>query len=66
MTKAIPGILKLLPALTVCALIGGCGESPAESAPADIDTVVELSETERLNAWFDEKYEEQLDLMPMS
>ena len=53
-------------ALGMLVLLGGCGETAPSTAPAESDAAPEVSETERLNAWFDEKYEKQLDLMPMS
>ncbi len=48
----------------------GCGESPATNAPATQSTtpvtaVAEQTESQRLNAWFDIKFEEQLQFSPI-
>ncbi|WP_194757246.1 DUF885 domain-containing protein [Aliidiomarina indica] len=60
---------RLLLILSTTALIIGCGEAPQrqEVASPDVSTRVEaaLTESERLNRWFDERYEERLQLSPI-
>ncbi|MEX2334568.1 MAG: DUF885 domain-containing protein [Pseudohongiella sp.] len=62
---------KTLFALLFLLTLGACGEPPAppaapEAPPAETTSQAETqTETERLNAWFDAKYEEQLQFSPI-
>src|SRR5690554_4273020 len=51
-------------------LLSACGEPSAPTAPSTPDTpaasATAVSETDRINAWFDEKYEERLQFSPIS
>ena len=63
-------LLALAFALAACGPSGQDAKPPAETAApstgAETGTATsEQSETERLNAWFDEKYEEQLMMSPI-
>jgi len=59
--------------LLACALslaLTGCGEAPpaTQESPADVRTTsaeLATSTTERLNQWFDERFEERLQMSPM-
>lgn len=62
--------MRLLTGFLLLVLVA-CGDNststtstPAPAAPPQ--AVPELSETERLNAWLDEQYEEQLDFSPQT
>lgn len=57
-------------ALTIMGLLAGCGQDASQSAQATDPQQQEASaqqqtESERLNAWFDVKYEEQLQQSPI-
>ena len=64
-----------LSALALALLLAGCGEpdpaanppggTPEASAPAGESEAAEQTETQKLNAWFDEKYEEQVMMSPI-
>lgn len=59
-------IRKLTIALLAGAALAGCGEkghAPAEATAASAEDIA--AESARLNAWFDAKYEEQLDFSPI-
>ena len=51
-------------------MLSACGEPSAPTAPSAPDTpaasATAVSETDRINAWFDEKYEERLQFSPIS
>lgn len=66
MTSSLAMTRTPLAIMGVLLLLVGCGETAPPSAPEAQDAVADLTETDRLNAWFDARYEEQLDLMPMS
>jgi len=61
-------------ALTLAGLLAGCGqdasEAPQQQANSEqtqsSDQATAQSESERLNSWFNEKYEEQLQQSPIS
>lgn len=51
------------------AVLGGCQTIPQQTATTPAPTVVtppQQTETDRINAWFEEKYEEQLAFSPIS
>jgi len=56
--------------LTFALLLVACGESPPTVTEAvtepDPGPVAVISETERLNSWLDEQYEEQLEFSPQT
>lgn len=60
--------------LALAAILAACGNrSPSSSADSadggsvvTAETVVDAEETSKLNAWFDEKYEEELQFSPIS
>jgi len=53
--------------LPLLLLLVACGESqPQQTAQPAPEPVAQVSETERLNAWLDEEYEEQLDFSPQT
>ena len=64
-----------LSALALALLLAGCGETdpaanppggtPEASAQTGDSEAVEQTETQKLNAWFDEKYEEQVMMSPI-
>ena len=64
-----------LSALALALLLAGCGEpdpaanppggTPEASAPAGESEAAEQTETQKLNAWFDEKYEERVMMSPI-
>ena len=64
-----------LSALALALLLAGCGEpdpaanppggTPEASAQAGESEAAEQTETQKLNAWFDEKYEEQVMMSPI-
>ncbi|HEA64203.1 hypothetical protein, partial [Pseudohongiella sp.] len=63
---------KILFATLLLLMFAACSE-PAAPPPAPETNTAETTapaetqtETERLNAWFDEKYEEQLQLSPIA
>ncbi|MEO3866111.1 DUF885 domain-containing protein [Rheinheimera fenheensis] len=63
---------KSLLALAIAGIISGCGpapQPPAAQQPATTPTIevaaAQQSETERLNQWFEEKYEQQLQQSPL-
>jgi len=63
---------KSMLALTVAAILAGCGPAPESTsstttttAPAVVVEQAQQSETERLNKWFEAKYEEQLQQSPL-
>ncbi|TRW47916.1 DUF885 domain-containing protein [Aliidiomarina halalkaliphila] len=60
---------RLLLILSTTAFIIGCGEAPQrqEVASPEVSSQVEaaLTESERLTRWFDERYEERLQLSPI-
>ena len=60
---------KSLLALAVAGILAGCGPAPqTPSSTTAVDTVAvqnQQSETERLNKWFEEKYEQQLQQSPL-
>ncbi|MFC4654600.1 DUF885 domain-containing protein [Rheinheimera marina] len=64
---------KTLIALAVTALVSGCNPAqekatettPAASTAAESTTAAAQSESERLNQWFETKYEEQLQMSPL-
>jgi len=64
-------MLKSILALAVASLLSACGpasQAPSQqqaAAPAAVSTVPQQSETERLNQWFETKYEEQLQQSPL-
>ncbi len=56
--------MRFLTCISFLLLLTACGE---ESSPSNPVTAVDtISETERLNAWLDEQYEEQLDFSPQT
>ncbi|WP_445428776.1 DUF885 domain-containing protein [Alishewanella sp. HL-SH05] len=59
---------KSLIALGLAAFLAGCGEAPTTQTSQTVDTVAaqpQISETARLNQWFETKYEEQLQQSPL-
>ncbi|HEX5792910.1 MAG TPA: DUF885 domain-containing protein, partial [Rheinheimera sp.] len=59
---------KSLIALAVAGVLAGCSPAPETPANTTTDTVAaqkQQSETERLNQWFETKYEEQLQQSPL-
>ena len=62
---------KSILALAVASLLSACGpasQAPSQqqvAAPATVSSVPQQSETERLNQWFETKYEEQLQQSPL-
>ncbi|MDC8829771.1 DUF885 domain-containing protein [Alteromonas gilva] len=59
--------LLLLSAISLA--MAGCSEAPPPSATTQVPVTQSASvesETERLNAWFEEKYEQQLQFSPLS
>lgn len=62
---------KSILALAVASLLSACGpasQAPSQqqaAAPAALSSVPQQSETERLNQWFETKYEEQLQQSPL-
>jgi uncharacterized protein (DUF885 family) len=59
---------KSLIALTVAGILAGCSPAPEKTVTTAAETVAEQtqqSETERLNQWFDEMYEQQLQQSPL-
>lgn len=59
---------KSLIALAVAGIIAGCGPTPQTTTSVPSEVVAEQqqqSETERLNQWFEAKYEEQLQQSPL-
>lgn len=63
---------KSLLALAIAGIISGCGPAPQPPAsqqqaatPSTEVTAAQQSETERLNQWFEEKYEQQLQQSPL-
>jgi uncharacterized protein (DUF885 family) len=65
-------VMKKLLSLAAIAVLSACGQAPSENTSnntqAESPAVVEKaqSESERLNAWFETKYEEQLLRSPMT
>ena len=56
---------KLLAALLMLTLVG-CGNKAQQSMPEVVaDTVEIVSETDRLNEWFETKYEEEVMMSPI-
>ena len=63
-------IARLSSAFIVTILLVACGDVPSGppeviSVPAPVQTA-ELTETDRLNVWLDEQYEQQLDFSPQT
>ncbi|KUM51624.1 DUF885 domain-containing protein [Rheinheimera sp. EpRS3] len=60
---------KSLIALAVAGILAGCGPAPQNNTPSPTTDVVaeqkQQSETERLNQWFEVKYEQQLQQSPL-
>lgn len=65
---------KLLLALLGSTILAGCGQQGAEAPPAETAAPQEMpadtseaaeAETARLNAWFKEKWQEELDFSPL-
>ncbi|PKM20100.1 MAG: DUF885 domain-containing protein [Gammaproteobacteria bacterium HGW-Gammaproteobacteria-15] len=60
---------KSLIALAVAGILAGCGPAPQNSTSSPTTDVVaaqtQQSETERLNQWFEVKYEQQLQQSPL-
>ena len=60
----------LRPAVSACLfalLLGACATLPKPlDAPESDAAEMAMSESDRINAWFDEKYEESLQFSPMS
>ncbi|MDR6982873.1 uncharacterized protein (DUF885 family) [Rheinheimera pacifica] len=56
-------------ALAVAGILAGCGPAPQNNTPSPTPDVVaaqtQQSETERLNQWFEVKYEQQLQQSPL-
>ena len=52
--------------LTFALLLVACGESPPTVTEPAPGPVAVISETERLNSWLDEQYEEQLEFSPQT
>lgn len=46
--------------------LGSCGESGPELQPESQSTAISVDETERLNDWLDEQYQEQLGFSPQT
>ncbi|GGF83188.1 DUF885 domain-containing protein [Alteromonas lipolytica] len=61
--------MKRLFILSAVALaLSACSEAPQTNSttqPASVAETAQVSESERLNAWFEEKYEEQLQFSPL-
>ncbi len=58
--------VRTLPTLLICALaIGGCDSPTLPPASLSAAADRESSETTRLNAWLDARYEEQLEFSPI-
>lgn len=55
----------LVAMLTVAAVLAAC-QNPDSAAPQSSATAAPDAETARLNAWLDERFEEQLQFSPMS
>ncbi|MDO5505057.1 MAG: DUF885 domain-containing protein [Pseudoxanthomonas suwonensis] len=51
--------------LALSATLAGCATAPADTRPAVAATAVAQDESARLNAWFDEQYEQSLQFSPM-
>lgn len=67
-TKLLLSAILALAALTACQKDNTPAEqaaTPASEPAASKSVTAALSETERLNAWLDERYEEELQLSPM-
>ena len=61
--------MRLLNLAVVLLLLTACSQEPPQVSSeqtTETTTSVQLSESERLNQWFEVKYEEQLQLSPMS
>lgn len=59
---------KSLIALSVAGILAGCNpavQNPVTSVPESIVEQTQHSESERLNQWFEEKYEQQLQQSPL-
>lgn len=60
---------KSVIALAVAGILAGCGPAPQNNTASSIPEVVaeqkQQSETERLNQWFEVKYEQQLQQSPL-
>lgn len=58
--------MRLLALPLILALVA-CGENPPVQVATPVaEPVSQISETQRLNAWLDEQYEEQLDFSPQT
>ena len=62
--------VRLSSALFVTTLLASCGDTPSGS-PEGAQTpapgqILEQTETDRLNVWLDEQYEQQLDFSPQT
>ena len=63
-------LVRLSSALFVTTLLAACGDAPS-SSPEDAQApapgqIAEQTETDRLNVWLDEQYEQQLDFSPQT
>ncbi len=67
---------QTLLAISIAAVLAGCNPAaeqktetaqpaPAATAAAETPAVAQQSESERLNQWFEQKYEEQLQMSPL-
>ena len=64
-TRSTRKALHLLAAGTL--LLAGHGGMPANAAPPSaVSSAMQTAETARINAWFDAKYEEELNFSPMT
>ena len=62
--------VRLSSALFVTTLLVACGDTPSSSPEGSLASApgqfVEQTETDRLNVWLDEQYEQQLDFSPQT
>ena len=60
--------VRLSSALLVTTLLVACGDTPSSSSEGSLASApgqfIGQAETDRLNVWLDEQYEQQLDLAP--
>jgi len=58
--------MRSLSALVLCLLLVACSEPAPPAATASNPVVEVVSESARLNAWFDEQFQQELDFSPIS
>lgn len=62
----LPGLLLAVLSITIAVLLSACTATSDTLAGATNNTTATESETDRLNAWFETKYEEELQRSPLS